>query len=181
MFRWGQSKLYWNRGNAFTLMSCHSNHCCISAYQQWTSPCAASCFDDVSANLEYLCLGSFQSCWIQVIDWNNASMIIGAAPISAQIISWGTDALYYSLIDDFLEFFYCDIIKLHILAPSPHSYLCLPKILYSSMESELCWLRLFFFTRFTELNPWAAQRAVPVRTNVEISHSVKTRKSKLLR
>ena len=125
--------------------------------------------------------GELQSCWIQVIDWNNASMVIGAPPISAQIISWGTDDLYYSLIDDFLEILYCDIIKLHLLALSPHPYLCLPKILYSTMENELWWSRLFFFTRFTELNQWAAQRAVPVRTNVEISHSVKTRKSKLLR
>ena len=31
--------------------------------------------------------------WIQVTDRNNASVIIGAAPISAWIISWGIDAL----------------------------------------------------------------------------------------
>ena len=164
------------RGTAFTLMSCDSNPCFISANQHWMSPCSESSLDNISPNL-----GSFQIQWIQVIDWNNASMVIGAPPISAQIISWGTDDLYYSLIDDFLEILYCDIIKLHLLALSPHPYLCLPKILYSTMENELWWSRLFFFTRFTELNQWAAQRAVPVRTNVEISHSVKTRKSKLLR
>ena len=52
-----------------------------------------SCFDDISVKLEYLHLGSSQSCWIQVTDQNNASMIIGAAPISSQIIAWGTNAL----------------------------------------------------------------------------------------
>ena len=40
---------------------------------------------------EYLPSGSSQSRWIHVTDWKNASMIIGAAPISAQITSWGTD------------------------------------------------------------------------------------------
>ena len=35
-------------------------------------------FDDISANLEYLPLGSSQSYWIHVIVWNTASIIIGA-------------------------------------------------------------------------------------------------------
>ena len=30
---------------------------------------------------------------ILVAGWDNASMVIGAAPISAWIISWGTDVL----------------------------------------------------------------------------------------
>ena len=56
------------------------------------SPCSASFLDDINANLEYLPLGNSQSDWIHVTDWNNAVMIIGDAPISARIISWGTDS-----------------------------------------------------------------------------------------
>ena len=41
-----------------------------------------------SANLEYIRLGSSQSPWILVIYQNNDSMIIGASPIFAMIISW---------------------------------------------------------------------------------------------
>ena len=41
---WGQSKLYWNRDNAFILMPCDRNHCYISADQQ-LSPRSASCFN----------------------------------------------------------------------------------------------------------------------------------------
>ena len=44
MFRWGQFKKYWNGGNAFMLMPCDSNHCCISAYQPWISPSIFSQF-----------------------------------------------------------------------------------------------------------------------------------------
>ena len=54
----------------------------------------SSCFD-ASANLEYLCLD--QGCWILVTDQNNASMIIGAAPISTQIMPRGIDALFLSM------------------------------------------------------------------------------------
>ena len=35
--------------------------------------CSAICFDDISANLEYICLGSSQSRWILVPDWSNVS------------------------------------------------------------------------------------------------------------
>ena len=38
--------------------------------------------------LKYLHLGSSQRRWIHVTDRNNASVIIGAAPISARVISW---------------------------------------------------------------------------------------------
>ena len=65
------------------------NQCCVSTYQQWISLCSASCFDARNPNLEYLHLGSSQSQWVLVTDWNNALVIIGVAPISAQIISWG--------------------------------------------------------------------------------------------
>ena len=75
------------------IMACDSNHSYVSAYWKRISPCSASCLDDISANLECLHLGSFQSFWIMVIERNNASIIIGAALISARIISWGTDAL----------------------------------------------------------------------------------------
>ena len=93
MFRWEQSKQYWNNDSAFMLMPCDVNHNCISAYQQWMSPFSASFLDDISANLGYLRLGSSQRYWINVTDRNNASVIIGAGPISARIILWGTDAL----------------------------------------------------------------------------------------
>ena len=51
------------------------------------SPFSASCLDDISAKLGYLRLGSSHRRWINVIDRNNASVIIGAAPISARMIS----------------------------------------------------------------------------------------------
>ena len=41
-----------------------------------------------SSNLDYLCLGRFQIHWILVIGQNNASVTIGAAPISAWTILW---------------------------------------------------------------------------------------------
>ena len=73
-------------------MPCDLNHCCISAYQQWMSPCLASCLDDVRANLEYLPLGSSQSRWIHVTDQKYASVITGADLKSVHIIPWGTNA-----------------------------------------------------------------------------------------
>ena len=80
MFRWGQSKVFWNGSRAFM---CDSNHFGVSAYQQLVSPCSASCFDDKIANLEYLHVGSSQKSWILVIDQNNASTTNGANPIFA--------------------------------------------------------------------------------------------------
>ena len=75
MFRWGQSKLYWNGYSAFMFMLSASNHGCISTYQQWISPCSTSSFDDISPNLEYLHLGSSQSHQILVTDQNNALLL----------------------------------------------------------------------------------------------------------
>ena len=61
------------------LVPCDSNHSCILTYQQQSSPCSVSCFDDISVNLEYLHLGNSHNFWIPVTDWNNASVIIGTA------------------------------------------------------------------------------------------------------
>ena len=80
MFRWGQSKLYWNRGSAVMLMPCELNCCCVSAYQQQISLCLASCFEYRSLNLTYLHLGSYQSHWIPVIDQNNALWLLRFLP-----------------------------------------------------------------------------------------------------
>ena len=87
-----QAILEW--GSAFMFKPCDSNHCCISAYQQWMSPFSASCLEDLSANLGYLRFGSSQRRWINVTNRNNASVIIGAAPISARIISWAYTQSY---------------------------------------------------------------------------------------
>ena len=65
-FKWGKSKLYWNENSAFMLMPCDSNHSCVSTYQRWLCWCSTSWFDDVTANLEYLCSGDvcvFLSCF----------------------------------------------------------------------------------------------------------------------
>ena len=66
----------------------------FSANQQQMSSFSASCLDDISANLRYLHLESSHRRWIQVIDQNNASVIKGAAPISPQMTSWGTNVLF---------------------------------------------------------------------------------------
>ena len=54
-FKCGQS-IYWNGNSAFMLISCDSNHSCVSTYQRLLSWCSTSWFDDVTANFEYLCL-----------------------------------------------------------------------------------------------------------------------------
>ena len=69
------------------------NHCCVSAYQQSLSPCSIHCFDDMTANPEYLCLWSSTNHWILFIDQNNGTVIIGATSISLWLISWSTNAL----------------------------------------------------------------------------------------
>ena len=51
------------------------------------------CFDDISANFEYLPLGGHQSHSTLATDWKNASVVIGVVLVSAQIISLGTYAL----------------------------------------------------------------------------------------
>ena len=60
-------------------MPCDSNYYWVSTYQQWISPCSVSCFDDISANLEYL--GS-----------SHASMINGALYVIE--LYHGIDALF---------------------------------------------------------------------------------------
>ena len=50
--------------------------------------------DDISANIEYLCLGSSHICRTHFTDRKNiASITIEAAPIRTQFLSWGTEAL----------------------------------------------------------------------------------------
>ena len=65
MIRWGPSNLYWNGVSTFMLMPFDLSHWCVSAYQQWISPCSTSCFDDISANLEYFISGDHKAfgCW----------------------------------------------------------------------------------------------------------------------
>ena len=65
---------------------------------QLTNDCLhfkTSCFDDLYPNLEYLCAQSSEICQILDTDQNNASITVGAAPISTQSMSWSTNALLF--------------------------------------------------------------------------------------
>ena len=58
-------------------------------FQPWLSPFYTSCFDDLRANLQYICLGSRKSVGYQSITHKrNASVTIGAALIFSRKISW---------------------------------------------------------------------------------------------
>ena len=65
---------------------------CVSAYQ-WLSPFQTSCFDGLYPNPEYLCSQSSQICQVLDTDQKNASITIGAAPISTRTMSWSTNGL----------------------------------------------------------------------------------------
>mgnify|MGYP006957882225 CR=1 FL=1 len=80
------------------------------------SPCSASYFDDVSANLQYLSLHSSQIC-IPITDQNNALVTTGAAPISAHTIS--QDNIVYAFL----------IIMLAIIETNLHYEGFVPKFL----------------------------------------------------
>ena len=83
--KWGQSKL-WIGCSTFMLMPCDWNHSCISAQHQRLSLCFAECFDNINPKFEYFFFGGSQICWILITGLSSASVTIGAAPISAQII-----------------------------------------------------------------------------------------------
>ena len=111
MFRFEQSKLYWNRGSAFMLMPCDANHwrkkeiltsfkrlkwsirsnkrlhlkCCLIFENKYYSINIK--VNKIKRDLGYLRLGISQRRWIHVTDRNNASVIIGAAPISTGLYS----------------------------------------------------------------------------------------------
>ena len=77
------------------LYLCHVTRNNVVFYQQRASPCSGSCFDDISANLDYVQIGISQTYWILVIGIrNNVLVIVWAANISSWIISWGTDMLF---------------------------------------------------------------------------------------
>ena len=92
MFWCWQSKLCWYGGSALIFMLYICNCSCISAYQEWLSPFSASCFDDVSASVDYLCLMNFWNCWILFTVRNYAQVTTGAGPS----LLWGSH--YFLLV-----------------------------------------------------------------------------------
>ena len=68
MSKHGGSKLYWNEGLHLYLCPVIQSFL-LSSYLQWPSPWSAS-FDDIYCQIEYLCFGSYQICWMMITDWN---------------------------------------------------------------------------------------------------------------
>ena len=92
MFRWRQSKVYWNEDSAFMLF--HVTQIIVALQHAKNKLLLVQrVFLWQNGQPLYFRLGNSQSRWIQVTDQNNGSIITGNAPTSARTISWGTDCL----------------------------------------------------------------------------------------